>query len=125
MGQQQILLLALVSIILGIVYIVAANVFGNSIVNSNRDAVRQDLFYAAANAQNIYTRPLSIDGISRDFNNIENDQLISQINIPGIRNGEIIKNENGLYSILVKLRKNCEFQVNLFQKGRILKLLFV
>ena len=105
MGQQQLLLLIFITIIIGIAYIVAVNIFGNSIVYSNRDAVRQDLFLAASNAQQIHERILALDGVSRDFNNMKNEQLISRMNIPGVRTGETIQNENGTYSISGKADK--------------------
>ena len=99
MGQQQILLTIFVTFIVGLATIVAINVFGNIITESNKDAVRQDLLIAATNAQQLHERPFSLDGISKNFNNMQNGQLIARINIPGIQSGEIIQNENGSYSI--------------------------
>ena len=105
MGQQQLLLLLLVAIIVGIATVVAINIFDTTTDEVNRDAIRQDLFLAASNAQQIYERPVSLNGISRDFNNMENEQLISHMNIPGVQIGETIQNVNGTYSISGKADK--------------------
>jgi len=105
MAQQQLLLTIFVTIILGIATILAINIFGTSIDESNRDAVRHDLLLAASNAQQIHERILSMDGISRDFNNMGNEQLISRMNIPGVYVGQSIQNENGTYSISGKNNK--------------------
>jgi len=105
MGQQQLLIIILVTIIVGIAIILGINSFSSISQENNRDAVRQDLFTIASNAQQIYERPVSLKGISRDFNSMENEQLISRMNIPGIRTGETIQNENGIYSISGKAEK--------------------
>lgn len=105
MGQQQLLLLIFVTFIVGIATIVSISVFGNVVTESNREAVRQDLLIAASNAQQLHERILAMDGISRDFDNMENRQLISRMNIPGVRTGESIQNDNGTYSISGKAEK--------------------
>jgi len=100
MGQQQLLLLILVVIIVGIATVVAINVFGTSLIEANRDAVRKDLFTAATNAQQIWERPLAMSGTANDFNNLTNDQLLSRLNIIGYFEDSIIENENGIYSLV-------------------------
>lgn len=105
MGQQQLLISLLVVIIVGIAISIAINIFGTNIEESNRDAIRQDLFTAATNAQQLHERVLTMDGISKDFNNMDNAQLISRINIPGVRIGETIQNDNGIYFISGKADK--------------------
>lgn len=105
MGQQQLLIIILTTVIVGTAIIVAINSFALMSQENNRDAVRQDLFAIASNAQQIYERPVSLKGISRNFNNMENVQLISRMNIPGNRIGETIQNENAIYSISGKAEK--------------------
>ena len=106
MGQQQLLLVILVTIIVGIATVVAINVFGTAADEANRDAVRQDLMAAAAQAQGAYNRPTSMNGLGRDFSDtdaLDNDELLRRLNIPGeLTDAETVINENGTYSILVR-----------------------
>ncbi|MDZ7806938.1 MAG: hypothetical protein U5K71_07465 [Gracilimonas sp.] len=51
MGQQQLLLVILVTIIVGIATVVAINTFGSAADSANLDAVRQDVATIAASAQ--------------------------------------------------------------------------
>ncbi|MDZ7718745.1 MAG: hypothetical protein U5K72_08020 [Balneolaceae bacterium] len=67
MGQQQLLLVILVTIIVGIATVVAINIFGTAAEQANRDAVRQDLLAAAAQAQGIYSRPEMMGGARQRF----------------------------------------------------------
>jgi len=50
MGQQQLLLVILVTIIVGIATVVAINTFGAAADSANLDAVRQDMGSIAASA---------------------------------------------------------------------------
>lgn len=54
MGQQQLLLVILVTIIVGIATVVAINTFGSSAEQANLDAVRQDIAQIATAAQAWY-----------------------------------------------------------------------
>lgn len=105
MGQQQLLLTILVTVIVGIATIVAINVYGTAVEEANRDSVRQDLFTAASTVQEIHERPTNLGGVSKDFNNMENELLINRMNIPGLRISETIQNDNGTYSISGKAEK--------------------
>ena len=80
MGQQQLLLVILVTIIVGIATVVALNVFGTQAEQANEDAVRQDMMSGAATAQGYYMRPTSMGGGGGDFEGIGLDDL----NIPGV-----------------------------------------
>ena len=97
MGQQQLLLVILVTIIVGIATVVAINIFGTAAEQANRDAVRQDLLGAATQAQGLFARPAMMDGIARDFDNLDD---IRKLMIPG--DGRTtdarVFNENGEYS---------------------------
>lgn len=50
MGQQQLLLLVLGAIIVGVAIVVGVNMFSTSAVNANRDAVLQDCMTLATRA---------------------------------------------------------------------------
>jgi len=67
MGQQQLLLVILVTIIVGVATVVALNVFGNSAKNSNIDAVRQDMLQVATSAQGWYIKPSMMGGGNNSF----------------------------------------------------------
>jgi hypothetical protein len=99
MGQQQLLLVILVTILVGIATLVAFNVFGTAAEEANRDAVRQDIMAAAAQAQAIWTRPAMMDGAGQDFTTLIAAELLPRLNIPGELVGTTIENENGVYSI--------------------------
>ena len=67
MGQQQLLLVILVTIIVGIATVVAINTFGSAADSANVDAVRQDLASIAASAQGFYMKPAMLGGGGRSF----------------------------------------------------------
>ncbi len=62
MGQQQLLLIVLGVIIVGIAIVVGINLFQASAVQSNRDAVVADLNNLASQAQMYYKKPASLGG---------------------------------------------------------------
>jgi len=101
MGQQQLLLVILVTIIVGIATVVAINVFGTAADEANRDAVRQDLLAAATQAQAIWARPTAMGGIGQDFGNLTD---LRRLNIPRgsadtfTFSDDLIENDNGDYS---------------------------
>jgi len=68
MGQQQLLLIVLGVIIVGIAVVVGINVFTASSVNANRDAVISDLTTIAAMAQQFYRKPVAMGGGGNAFN---------------------------------------------------------
>lgn len=70
MGQQQLLLVILVTIIVGIATVVAINTFGSAADAANVDAVRQDLTQISASAQSYYMKPEMLGGGGRDFTGI-------------------------------------------------------
>lgn len=69
MGQQQLLLVILVTIIVGVATVVAINVFGTSAKNANIDAVRQDILTIGSEAQGWYMKPTMLGGGGGDFAN--------------------------------------------------------
>lgn len=104
MGQQQLLLVILVTILVGIATVVAMNVFGGAAEDANRDMVRQDILQGATSAQAIYARPVMLDGAGGDFTDIpgtgtDAEKLISRLGMPITLNGEVWSNANGTYDI--------------------------
>lgn len=68
MGQQQLLLIVLGVIIVGIAVVVGINVFTASSTNANRDAVISDLTTLAAMSQQFYRKPTAMGGGGNTFN---------------------------------------------------------
>lgn len=98
MGQQQLLLVILVTIIVGIATVVAINTFGAAADSANLDAVRQDVAQIAAAAQGYYMKPAMLGGGGRSFEGITfNDIAFSASAISD--GGLAALNENGIYVI--------------------------
>jgi hypothetical protein len=62
MGQQQLLLIVLGVIVVGIAVVVGINLFTANAVLANRDGVVADLTNLAATAQQFYRRPTAMGG---------------------------------------------------------------
>lgn len=71
MGQQQLLLVILVTIVVGIATVVALNIFSTSAEQANHDAVRQDLAQIATSAQGWYIKPAMLGGGDNSFANVD------------------------------------------------------
>lgn len=67
MGQQQLLLIALGIILVGIAVIVGINIFSASATSTNRDNVVADLVAIASIAREYYTKPRSLAGGGNSF----------------------------------------------------------
>ena len=67
MGQQQLLLIVLGVIIVGVSIIVGINVFTASAVEAKRNNVTNELVNLAAMAQRHYQRPKALGGGGRTF----------------------------------------------------------
>ncbi len=67
MGQQQLLLIVLGIIIVGIAIAVGVNMFQQSAVDTNRQAVISDLANLAAKAQRYYRTPRELGGGAQSF----------------------------------------------------------
>lgn len=67
MGQQQLLLIVLGVIIVGIAIVVGINLFQASSVDANRNAVISDLNNLAAKAQEYYKKPTALGGGGNSF----------------------------------------------------------
>lgn len=102
MGQQQLLLVILVTIIVGVATLVAVNVLNNRAVQSNRDAVRQDLTSAASYVQSLWERPTLMGGANRDFKTMNVESILRYLNAPSstFQSGDTeASNENGTYRV--------------------------
>ena len=103
MGQQQLLLVILVTIIVGIATVVAINTFGSAADSAAQDAVRQDLVTIAASAQGYYMRPEMLGGGGRTFEGISFNNISFAGSIPeddqGASDPLVAVNENGSYTI--------------------------
>ena len=69
MGQQQLLLIVLGVIVVGIAVVVGINLFNANAISANRDAVVSDLNNLGAMAQQYYKKPASMGGGANTFTN--------------------------------------------------------
>ena len=67
MGQQQLLLIILGVIVVGIAVAVGITMFQDNATSSNRDSVTNDLVNLAARAQEYYRRPVTLGGGGNSF----------------------------------------------------------
>ncbi len=95
MGQQQLLLIILGVIVVGIAVAVGITMFSDNAISANRDAVSNDLVNLAARAQQYYRRPTALGGGGNSFVGLTAGAagLAKLTNMPGGANS------NGTYSI--------------------------
>jgi type II secretory pathway pseudopilin PulG len=93
MGQQQLLLIILGVIVVGIAVAVGITMFSDSAVNANRDALTNDLVNLASRAQQYFRRPTSLGGGGSTFNGLTADAA----GIAKLTNKPL--NGNGSYTI--------------------------
>lgn len=91
MGQQQLLLIILSVIVVGIAVAVGIALFKDNASQSNRDAVTNDLVDLAARAQQYYRRPSALGGGQGSFAGLTAIKMLT-----ALPNGQ---NANGTYSI--------------------------
>ena len=97
MGQQQLLLVILVTIIVGIATVVAINTFGTAADQANIDAVNNDIATLASAAQGFYMRPAMLGGGSRSFDGLSFEGLAFPATV---FDGTLVaQNENGRYTL--------------------------
>jgi ABC-type lipoprotein release transport system permease subunit len=87
LGQQQLLLIILGVIVVGIAVAVGITMFTDSAINANRDALGNDLVNLAARAQMFYRRPTSLGGGGNSFNLLTTDAITLLTNKPTNGNG--------------------------------------
>jgi hypothetical protein len=71
MGTQQLLLIVLGVIIVGIAVVVGINIFGTNAEQANKDAITQDCLRIAAAAQGFFRKPTMLGGGNNDFTGID------------------------------------------------------
>ena len=89
MGQQQLLLLVLSAIIVGVSIVIGINMFSSGAVQANQDAVLQDCLMIAARAQEWYRKPIVMAGGGRSFTGLDS---VGVLNIKGT-------NANGSFTL--------------------------
>lgn len=100
MGQQQLLLVILVTIIVGIATVVAINTFSGAADSANLDAVRQDVASIAAAAQGYYMKPTMLGGGGNSFTGLTfNTIAFGADSIAS--GGATALNANGVYALTV------------------------
>lgn len=67
MGTQQLLLIVLGVIIVGIAVVVGINIFGTNAEQANKDAITQDCLRLAAAGQGFFRKPKMLGGGNNDF----------------------------------------------------------
>jgi Tfp pilus assembly protein PilE len=98
MGQQQLLLVILVTIIVGIATVVAINTFSSASEQANLDAVRNDMTQIASAAHSYYMKPTMLGGGGNSFQSITfNDITFAADSVTG--SGLIAANANGIYTL--------------------------
>jgi hypothetical protein len=104
MGSQQLLLIVLTMLLVGVALAIAISLFQANAVESSRNALIEDMLSLAGRAREYYSRPVRLGGGNRDFTNVT-------INILTARP----ENENGRYYV-ISTTKN---ELVLGGKGRI------
>ena len=98
MGQQQLLLIILGVIVVGIAVAVGITMFQDNAVSANRDAVVNDLVNLSARAQQFYRRPSSLGGGQNSFLGLNTSGISKLVNVP--TSATSWTNSNGTYSVL-------------------------
>lgn len=98
MGQQQLLLVILVTILVGIATVVAINIFGDASNKMNNDAVRQDLIAISASVQSYLLKPPMLGGGGGSFDGFTFQKIAfpaEEISADGLH----ARNANGVYHV--------------------------
>lgn len=101
MGQQQLLLVVLSAIIVGISIVVGMNMFQSGSVQANIDAVTQDVVTIASRAQEWWRKPTQLGGGGRQWTgvNAKNGRLWAAASFPD-------STVNGTYTINAPVGNN-------------------
>jgi hypothetical protein len=101
MGQQQLLLLVLGAIIVGLSIVVGINLFSQGALKANEDAVRQDILTMMSRAEEFYRKPVMLGGGGKDFTLMDAfSDLGYRYNSDGSAvSGVTYTNDNGTYTL--------------------------
>ena len=91
MGQQQLLLIVLGTIIVGVAVVVGINMFTTGAVNAERDALIQDVNNIASSAASYWRKPAALGGGARNFTGVADVTVF----------GADSSNANGLFTMTV------------------------
>jgi hypothetical protein len=89
MGSQQLLLVVLGMVVVGVALAVAITMFQANAIELNRTALANDLLYLGGRARDYYWRPTSLGGGNRSFAGVYDLRVLSQMSM----------NENGRYYV--------------------------
>lgn len=118
MGQQQLLLVILVTIIVGIATVVAINTFGSAADSANIDSVRQDIATFAASAQGYFMKPEMLGGGGGDWQGITFNVVAfpaDEVDTDGLT----ALNANGVYTFDAPNATDTTFQITAYPASRI------
>ena len=95
MGQQQLLLIILGVIVVGIAVAVGITMFTDSATSANRDAITNDLVNLSSRAQQFYRRPTALAGGGNQFTGLTMATLTNQ----AAAGATSFTNANGTYTL--------------------------
>jgi hypothetical protein len=90
MGTQQLLMIVIGVILIGVAIAVAIALFQANVVESGRNALIEDLLFLAGKARDYYFRPAALNGGNKSFNGLTSIRMLT------VRP----ENENGRYFIV-------------------------
>jgi hypothetical protein len=100
MGQQQLLLLVITSVIVGIALVIGIEVFGSSMAKSNEDSIRHDIIEISSRLQEYYRKPSILGGGGHNFPvSLNFDDLSYQ---GDNQTGNTFENSNGTFTLSVE-----------------------
>ncbi len=100
MGQQQLLLLVLGTIMVGLAIVIGINVFNQSAAKANEDSVRQDILTMAGKLELYYLEPVELGGGGHEFpTSLTFTNFGLYFNRDGSDATSTVTNENGTYTI--------------------------
>lgn len=117
MGQQQLLLIILVTIIVGIATVVAINTFSAAFQSSNIDAVRQDVLEITVQAQAYFQKPRVLGGGDKSFSNFTFRSIPFNTDSVEFTQALVAINANGKYEITA--RGTSGFEITAHPSSRI------
>lgn len=102
MGQQQLLLLALSAIIVGLSIVVGFNMFSENAAQANLDAVTNDVLSIASRAHSWARKPTAFLGGGGKFDDLTFDKIGYSSTVDALA----FENENGNYALTVDAGTN-------------------
>jgi hypothetical protein len=97
-GQQELLLIILGAIVVGIAVIVGITMFQDNAISANRDAVTNDLVSLGVRAQQFYRRPYAVGGGQTTFLHKDGSPL-TMTDLVGTAIPDHWVNPNGTYEV--------------------------